>query len=609
MAGVRSSKQNFKNYFRIYNTLCSKTSFTSPARESSKVFNKTVPCYVGRDRVTDQVRCGRELRRGEWVPIKNISNTQEKRKTTTNLRFKTPKLFPQTPEISADKSKTSPQFYARRGLFRKARYQPSLFSYPREKESSKISCVRLRESGLSNDILTFRPVHRTDSIFQCQQVGGKLPERKGSTRSRLLGRFSICKSEPKHTGKSHAVCSRNSTEHGLVCQPRKISVKGHAENRISRNSLEGIDESKITSERQNRTDFKRCRSSSKNKTVVMEIGHGIDRKARVRITCDPSRKTSHQAYAKSGQKTVTRPAGKKKVLVTSQALQECGWWAQNIINPGRIFVPEPTMFVSTDASDDGWGIQVSDHLLSGPWTEDQLKWHINRKELYAVLVALREFREVVLGQSVMVQSDNRTVVSYLRNQGGTKSIALLEMTRKILVLAQSLDATIHSFYLPGRYNSIADCLSRGKVLPDWHIKSEITQKIFRKWGVPQVDLFSSGQSNVVPVYVSIDAKDTQALFVNAFSRTWNFEMAWIFPPPPLIPRVLQHLNKSSGTFLIVVPRWETVFWRSDLKHRALGAPFLILNLKENLIDLSTNLPPPKVENLCLEVWKIRGGRI
>nr|XP_049703865.1 uncharacterized protein LOC126056144 [Helicoverpa armigera] len=299
----------------------------------------------------------------------------------------------------------------------------------------------------------------------------------------------------------------------------------------------------------------------------------------------------------------------KRVAVSSQAIQEARWWAQNIRNPGRIFVPEPTMFVSTDASNDGWGIQMSDHLLSGLWTEEQLKWHINRKELYTVLVALQESQEVVLGQSIMVQSDNRTVVSYLRNQGGTKSIALLEMTKEILVLAQSLNATIHSFYLPGRYNSIADCLSRGKALPDWHIKSEITQKIFRKWGVPQIDLFASDQSKVVPVYVSIDAKDTQALFVNAFSRTWNYELAWIFPPPPLVPRVLQHLNKSSGTFLIVVPRWETVFWRSDLKHRALGAPYLIPNLIENLIDLSTNLPPPKVENLYLEVWKIRGGRI
>ena len=308
MAGFRSSKQDFKNYFRLYNTLRSKATFSAPARESKKVFYNTVPCYVQGDKHIDQVRCGRELRGCEWLPIKNIPNTQEKRKTTANLRFTTLKPISQTPEISADKSKSGSRFYAGRGLFRKAGYQPSLFPYPCEKESSKISCVRLRESGLSNDILTFRPVHCSDSLFQCQQVGSKVFERKRSTRSGLLGRLSICASEPKHAGKSHALCSRNSTEHGLVFKSRKICIKGHTGSRISGNCLECIHKSKDTSKRQNRPDFKRCQPGSKNKTVVMEIGHGVDRKARVRITCDPPRKTSHQTFAKSGQKTVTRPA-------------------------------------------------------------------------------------------------------------------------------------------------------------------------------------------------------------------------------------------------------------------------------------------------------------
>lgn len=308
MAGVRSSKEDFKNYYRLYNTLCSKATFDSIARKFRKVFHKPVPCYVQGDRDIAQVRCGRELRGCERVPIKNISNTQEKRKATANLRFTTLEPISQTPEISSDKSKSSSKFYARRRLSRKARYQPSLFSYPSEKESSKIPCVRLRESGLSNDIFTFRPVHCTNSLFQCQQVGSKFSERKGSSRSSLLGRLPICTPKPKHAGEAHALCSRNFTEHGLVCQSRKIRAKGHTGNKISGNYLECIDKPKDASKRQDRPDLKRSQSSLRNKAVVMGIRHGIDRKARVRITCDPSRKTLHQAYAKSGKKTVTRPA-------------------------------------------------------------------------------------------------------------------------------------------------------------------------------------------------------------------------------------------------------------------------------------------------------------
>ncbi|KOB67059.1 putative transposon Ty3-I Gag-Pol polyprotein [Operophtera brumata] len=100
----------------------------------------------------------------------------------------------------------------------------------------------------------------------------------------------------------------------------------------------------------------------------------------------------------------------------------------------------------------------------------------------------------------MFKSDNWAVVSYLRNQGG----------------------------------------SRGKILPDWHVLDEVTTKIFLNWGIPQIDLFETSRSKVVPAYASIEAWDSQAAFINAFNQTWRYNLAWIFPPPPLIPRVLQH---------------------------------------------------------------------
>lgn len=290
-----------------------------------------------------------------------------------------------------------------------------------------------------------------------------------------------------------------------------------------------------------------------------------------------------------------------------QAANDCHWWILNVRRTGRIFVPDPTIFVTTDASDVGWGAQIGNCHLSGRWTAEQALWHINRKELFAVFITLRKCRDTVEGHSVMIQSDNRTVVSYLRNQGGTRSAALLEETRKILLLAEALSVTIHSFYLPGRYNSIADCLSREKKLPDWHVSDEITRKVFSKWGWPQIDLFATSRSTVVPVYASIEAWDQQAAFINAFSQTWQFQLAWVFPPPPLIPRVLRHLNQSLGTYLLMVPRWETAFWRGDLKRRALEAPIQIRDVSSYIIDLATGCPPPNVKDFFFEVWKVRGG--
>jgi len=75
---------------------------------------------------------------------------------------------------------------------------------------------------------------------------------------------------------------------------------------------------------------------------------------------------------------------------------------------------------------------VNGGLLKGFWSAPQLEWHINRNELFAVRQAVTEVLDTLPGSSVMVQSDNRTVVSYINNQGGTKTLSLLTDTGLLL---------------------------------------------------------------------------------------------------------------------------------------------------------------------------------
>uniref|UniRef100_A0A8D8SW92 Polyprotein P3 n=1 Tax=Cacopsylla melanoneura TaxID=428564 RepID=A0A8D8SW92_9HEMI len=293
--------------------------------------------------------------------------------------------------------------------------------------------------------------------------------------------------------------------------------------------------------------------------------------------------------------------------IPPRALQEIRWWLENLVQSAPLHPPIRRIFVSTDASNWGWGATISGVHLSQKWTKEQELWHINRKELYGVRAVILRNQGLLTNHSLILQSDNQTVCAYIRKQGGLRSASLLLETEKLLNLSHSLNITIKPFFIPGVLNTLADRLSRQSSLPDWHLKPSITSKIFQRWGTPEIDLFASSRSKVTPNYVSIHPEDVHAAFIDAFSRPWNFNLAWVFPPPPLIPQVLHFLNQASGSYLLVVPRWKKVFWRADLKARASAPPWVIRNLRAHLVDLSTNYPPPLVDELVLEVWRIRGG--
>lgn len=206
-----------------------------------------------------------------------------------------------------------------------------------------------------------------------------------------------------------------------------------------------------------------------------------------------------------------------------------------------------------------------------------------------------------------VQSDNRTVVSYVQKAGGTRSLVLLNLTYELLETLDKWNISISAEYIPGKYNDIADRLSRGKPPSEWHLLQPAATKIFNQFGTPQIDLFASKETKVVDNYVTRDSLDRSAQYCNAFSRQWRFRLAWIFPPPSLIPRILHHLNSAEGVFLLVAPMWQRAYWLPDLRRRAFSKPVKIQQLDKVLIDQTTGLPPPRVQVMVLYVWRIGAG--
>ena len=140
------------------------------------------------------------------------------------------------------------------------------------------------------------------------------------------------------------------------------------------------------------------------------------------------------------------------------------WW----INPNRfetgtfIHPPDPKFFLYTDASHFRWGAHLEPTTLSfhGRWTEDQPQLHINMLEMMAIRLALKQAITFIHHSCIMISTDNTTVVSYINKQGSTHSPNLCVEVWKILNWCLEHDIVIRVRHIPGKFNILADRLSR-----------------------------------------------------------------------------------------------------------------------------------------------------
>ena len=130
---------------------------------------------------------------------------------------------------------------------------------------------------------------------------------------------------------------------------------------------------------------------------------------------------------------------------------------------------------------------------------------------------------------------------------------------------RNLDVHLDERYLPGQSNVLADLLSRrAQVIgTEWSLHLQVVRALFRVWGSPSLDLFTTRLSTKLPLYCSL-VPDPQAVFEDAFCHPWDNLDVYVFSPYPLVCRVVARDRETlNPSMTLVAPLWLEK-WFPDL---------------------------------------------
>jgi len=246
---------------------------------------------------------------------------------------------------------------------------------------------------------------------------------------------------------------------------------------------------------------------------------------------------------------------------------------------------DPDWVLTTDASPFGWGATLLDtrtnrsFFTKGQFSAAEQLLSSNWRETSALSLALLSFKDVILLDPgpIHFRTDNTTALSYLRRMGGSipSLQAAIDPSIKFLIRHRiSFTAT----HLPGILNAVADRLSRSRRrVHDYSLKRRYFIKLQKTARSPfSIDLFACRLSAQLPRFCS-RLPDPKATYRDAFLIDWSREHAFVFPPIPLIPRVISYFLslKSLCHITLVVPTWQSAIWWPTLLQLATEPPTAI----------------------------------
>ena len=301
------------------------------------------------------------------------------------------------------------------------------------------------------------------------------------------------------------------------------------------------------------------------------------------------------------------PESLEKVIPVPKSLHpHLRWWLEesNVLLGQPLHPLKHALQIFTDASNEGWGAHLDDHTARGTWSLPESKLHKNHLELKAVFLALKEFRTLVCNKTVLIATDNTTVVAYINKEGGIKSGSLCALLWRILSWCTRQQVTLRARHIPGRLNVIADKLSRlGQTIQtEWSLHPAVFQAVCSRWHQPQVDLFATRFNNKLPQFVS-PVPDPQAWAVDALSLSWEDLDPYAFPPAAILGKVVEKLQDyPCNRIILIAPGWPNMPWFWDLVAMSSQIPLCLPSIPNLVSQPFNQVLHRNLSNLNLHAW-------
>ena len=158
------------------------------------------------------------------------------------------------------------------------------------------------------------------------------------------------------------------------------------------------------------------------------------------------------------------------VRITSEARQDLQAWLGFLVEfNGKTFFNYPPwieahcIHLYTDASGAiGYGAILGTHWFFGKWPEEWKTQSIAFLELFPIMASIVLWATELENKRLIIHTDNEAL-EYILNKSTSKNPRIMTFVRKLVTTCMCYNIHIRAQHIPGKINTIADCLSRSQI--------------------------------------------------------------------------------------------------------------------------------------------------